>query len=150
MTRAEEFEELRPLLFSIAYRILGSMSEAEDAVQEAFDGCQPLVYPYELRGMTFLLIPLPLTLFPSDISPGDGPARICRSNGPETVSSSPSSPAAIQDNTPENRQPPTIRMAKQGYPAGAGPTCSLAGTDGGPQGVQRSPTASPEGRGFSW
>ena len=36
MTRAEEFEELRPLLFSIAYRILGSVSEAEDAVQEAF------------------------------------------------------------------------------------------------------------------
>jgi hypothetical protein len=35
VTRAEEFEELRPLLFSITYRILGSMSEAEDAVQEA-------------------------------------------------------------------------------------------------------------------
>ncbi len=34
MTRAEEFERLRPLLFSIAYRILGSVSEAEDAVQE--------------------------------------------------------------------------------------------------------------------
>jgi RNA polymerase sigma-70 factor (ECF subfamily) len=34
--RAEEFEELRPLLFSIAYRILGSVSEAEDAVQEAW------------------------------------------------------------------------------------------------------------------
>ena len=33
MTRAEEFDELRPLLFSIAYRILGSVSEAEDAVQ---------------------------------------------------------------------------------------------------------------------
>jgi RNA polymerase sigma-70 factor (ECF subfamily) len=31
-----EFEELRPLLFSIAYRILGSVSEAEDAVQEAW------------------------------------------------------------------------------------------------------------------
>ncbi|TWD82659.1 RNA polymerase sigma-70 factor (ECF subfamily) [Kribbella amoyensis] len=36
VTRAEEFEELRPLLFSIAYRILGSVSEAEDAVQEAW------------------------------------------------------------------------------------------------------------------
>ncbi|THA74904.1 RNA polymerase sigma-70 factor [Streptomyces sp. A0642] len=39
--KAGEFEELRPLLFSIAYRILGSVSEAEDAVQEAwlrFDG----------------------------------------------------------------------------------------------------------------
>lgn len=41
MSEAEEFEELRPLLFSIAYRILGSVSEAEDAVQETwlrFDG----------------------------------------------------------------------------------------------------------------
>jgi RNA polymerase sigma-70 factor, ECF subfamily len=36
MTRDEEFEELRPLLFSIAYRILGSVSEAEDAVQETW------------------------------------------------------------------------------------------------------------------
>jgi RNA polymerase sigma-70 factor (ECF subfamily) len=36
MTRAGEFEELRPLLFSIAYRILGSVSEAEDAVQESW------------------------------------------------------------------------------------------------------------------
>jgi hypothetical protein len=31
MTRAEEFGQRRPLLFSIAYRILGSVSEAEDA-----------------------------------------------------------------------------------------------------------------------
>lgn len=36
MTRAEQFEELRPLLFSIAYRILSSSSEAEDAVQETW------------------------------------------------------------------------------------------------------------------
>jgi RNA polymerase sigma-70 factor, ECF subfamily len=36
MTRAEEFEELRALLFAIAYRILGSVSEAEDAVQETW------------------------------------------------------------------------------------------------------------------
>ncbi|GAB2827630.1 RNA polymerase sigma-70 factor [Actinocorallia aurea] len=36
MTRSEEFEELRPLLFSISYRILGSVSEAEDAVQETW------------------------------------------------------------------------------------------------------------------
>jgi len=36
MTRVEEFEELRPLLFSVAYRILGSVSEAEDAVQETW------------------------------------------------------------------------------------------------------------------
>ena len=36
MTRTQEFEQLRPLLFSIAYRILGSVSEAEDAVQETW------------------------------------------------------------------------------------------------------------------
>src|SRR5690606_4270767 len=30
------FEQLRPLLFSIAYRILGSVTEAEDAVQETW------------------------------------------------------------------------------------------------------------------
>ncbi|MFC7793204.1 RNA polymerase sigma-70 factor [Streptomyces cinereoruber] len=46
MNKVEEFEELRPLLFSIAYRILGSVSEAEDAVQEAwlrFDGSETRV-----------------------------------------------------------------------------------------------------------
>jgi RNA polymerase sigma-70 factor, ECF subfamily len=36
VSRDEEFEDLRPLLFSIAYRILGSVSEAEDAVQESW------------------------------------------------------------------------------------------------------------------
>jgi RNA polymerase sigma-70 factor (ECF subfamily) len=36
MSRADEFEELRPLLFAIAYRILSSVSEAEDAVQETW------------------------------------------------------------------------------------------------------------------
>lgn len=36
MSRTEEFQELRPLLFSVAYRILGSVSEAEDAVQETW------------------------------------------------------------------------------------------------------------------
>jgi RNA polymerase sigma-70 factor (ECF subfamily) len=36
VTRAEEFEQLRSLLFAIAYRILGSVSEAEDAVQETW------------------------------------------------------------------------------------------------------------------
>ncbi|MGC5566177.1 RNA polymerase sigma-70 factor [Streptomyces sp. FR-108] len=36
MSKVEEFEELRPLLFSIAYRMLGSVSEAEDAVQETW------------------------------------------------------------------------------------------------------------------
>ena len=33
---AEEFQELRPLLFSIAYRMLASASEAEDVVQDTF------------------------------------------------------------------------------------------------------------------
>lgn len=33
---AEQFEELRPLLFSIAYRLLGTVSGAEDAVQETW------------------------------------------------------------------------------------------------------------------
>ena len=32
----EIYEELRPLLFSIAYRMIGSVGEAEDIVQEAF------------------------------------------------------------------------------------------------------------------
>jgi RNA polymerase sigma-70 factor, ECF subfamily len=36
VTRAQEFEELRPLLFAIAYRIVGSVGEAEDAVQETW------------------------------------------------------------------------------------------------------------------
>lgn len=38
MSRTEEFEELRPLLFSIAYRILGSESRARDAVEETRRG----------------------------------------------------------------------------------------------------------------
>src|SRR5689334_6408838 len=36
MSEIEVFESLRPLLFSIAYRMLGSVMDAEDIVQEAF------------------------------------------------------------------------------------------------------------------
>ena len=36
MTTAEAYADLRPLMFSIAYRMLGSVTEAEDIVQEAF------------------------------------------------------------------------------------------------------------------
>lgn len=35
-SRLQTFEEYRPLLFSIAYRMLGTVMEAEDAVQEAY------------------------------------------------------------------------------------------------------------------
>lgn len=35
-SRLQTFEEQRPLLFSIAYRMLGSVMEAEDAVQESY------------------------------------------------------------------------------------------------------------------
>ena len=36
MTNVEEFQSYRPLMFSIAYRMLGSATEGEDIVQEAF------------------------------------------------------------------------------------------------------------------
>jgi RNA polymerase sigma-70 factor (ECF subfamily) len=36
MSETDVYSELRPLLFSIAYRMLASVSEAEDIVQEAF------------------------------------------------------------------------------------------------------------------
>ena len=36
VSHIETFAGLRPLLFSIAYRMLGSVSGAEDVVQEAF------------------------------------------------------------------------------------------------------------------
>jgi RNA polymerase sigma-70 factor (ECF subfamily) len=52
-SRAEEFQELRPLLFSIAYRILGSVSEAEDAVQETWLRFE--ASPAELRSVKAFL-----------------------------------------------------------------------------------------------
>ena len=36
MPVSELYEGLRPLMFSIAYRMVGSVSEAEDITQEAF------------------------------------------------------------------------------------------------------------------
>ena len=36
MTKSDEFQQLRPMLFAIAYRLLGSVAEAEDAVQESW------------------------------------------------------------------------------------------------------------------
>lgn len=36
MTKLEQFEHYRPLLFSIAYRMLGTVMEAEEMVQESF------------------------------------------------------------------------------------------------------------------
>ena len=36
MDEGDAYQELRPLLFSIAYRMVGSASEAEDLVQEAY------------------------------------------------------------------------------------------------------------------
>ena len=35
-SRTKDFDRYRPLLFSIAYRMLGSVMDAEDVVQEAF------------------------------------------------------------------------------------------------------------------
>ena len=36
MTSAELLDELRPRAFAIAYRMLGSVSETDDALQEAW------------------------------------------------------------------------------------------------------------------
>ncbi len=36
MTETEVYQELRPLMFAIAYRMLGSVADAEDITQEAF------------------------------------------------------------------------------------------------------------------
>ena len=47
MARIEDFERHRSLLFSIAYRMLGSVADAEDVVQEAYLRWQ--VAPAEVR-----------------------------------------------------------------------------------------------------
>lgn len=47
MGRTEEFLELRPLLFSIAYRMLGSVGEAEDVLQDTW--LRFVAYPGEPR-----------------------------------------------------------------------------------------------------
>ncbi len=44
---AETYEDLRPLLFSIAYRMLGSIAEAEDIVQETFVRYQSALLEHE-------------------------------------------------------------------------------------------------------
>ena len=62
MTRPEEFEQLRPLLFAIAYRILGSVTEAEDAVQETW-----------LRYQACAAQPASATM-PADVSPVNAPS----------------------------------------------------------------------------
>jgi len=46
---ADLYDDLRPLMFSIAYRMLGSVAEAEDVVQEAF----LRMHRSELDGTTF-------------------------------------------------------------------------------------------------
>ncbi|HEY3016317.1 MAG TPA: sigma-70 family RNA polymerase sigma factor, partial [Nocardioides sp.] len=46
---ANLYDDLRPLMFSIAYRMLGSVAEAEDVVQEAF----LRMHRSELDGTTF-------------------------------------------------------------------------------------------------
>ena len=57
MTEREQLlEELRPLAFSVAYRMLGSVSEAEDIAQEALlrthqalDGDEAIASPARVR-----------------------------------------------------------------------------------------------------
>jgi RNA polymerase sigma-70 factor (ECF subfamily) len=38
-----DYNEYRPVMFSIAYRMTGSVSDAEDIVQEAFPHLAPAV-----------------------------------------------------------------------------------------------------------
>jgi RNA polymerase sigma-70 factor (ECF subfamily) len=52
--RIEDFERHRSLLFSIAYRMLGSVADAEDVVQEAYLRWQQ-VPEQEVRSLTSYL-----------------------------------------------------------------------------------------------
>jgi RNA polymerase sigma-70 factor, ECF subfamily len=36
MNRETKFQEMRPILFSLAYRMLGTRADAEDIVQDAY------------------------------------------------------------------------------------------------------------------
>jgi DNA-directed RNA polymerase specialized sigma24 family protein len=57
MIDAQEFEGHRPRLFSLAYRMLGSASEAEDVVQDAWLRCSA-AQPSDLRSpRAYLAVP---------------------------------------------------------------------------------------------
>lgn len=47
--KVETFDRYRPLLFSIAYRMLGSVSDSEDVLQEAFMSWQRSTAKEEIR-----------------------------------------------------------------------------------------------------
>ena len=72
---AEAFEDLRPLLFSIAYRMLGSVAEAEDIVQEAFLRYHRALAERERRDRLAEGVPLGGHDPPRDRPPPLGPRR---------------------------------------------------------------------------
>jgi RNA polymerase sigma-70 factor (ECF subfamily) len=55
LTLAEDFEEHRPFLFGVAYRMLGSAAEAEDIVQDAYLRCAA-VQRDEIRNLRSYLV----------------------------------------------------------------------------------------------